>query len=179
MRKREHESKIKRDSKREETGEKLEQVTLNPNAANSARFFLGARDGVGIGIGMRIDASIKTLVGAERTISQWYRKKNNSRVSYVSVGVASELRKLGKSEKGNRWHREARLGPFNPLNSLFSLASVETVRKGLLQKLTNSLLYDWVNRMYPSYRSVPSPPSQPNLYHQINYSSVNDNGQNL
>ena len=73
MRKREHESKIKRDSKREETGEKLEQVTLNPNAANSARFFLGARDGVEIGIGMRIDASIKISVGAGRTILQWYR----------------------------------------------------------------------------------------------------------
>ena len=83
LRKREHESKIKRDSKREETGEKLEQVTLNPNAANSARFFLGARDGVEIGIGMRIDASIKISVGAGRTISQWY----------VSAGVASELRK--------------------------------------------------------------------------------------
>ena len=67
LRKREHESKIKRDSKREETGEKLEQVTLNPNAANSARFFLGARDGVEIGIGMRIDASIKISVGAGRT----------------------------------------------------------------------------------------------------------------
>ena len=68
MRKREHESKIKRDSKREETGEKLEQVTLNPNAANSARFFLGARDGVEIGIWMKIDASIlKISVGAGRT----------------------------------------------------------------------------------------------------------------
>ena len=133
LRKREHESKIKRDSKREETGEKLEQVTLNPNAANSARFFLGARDGVEIGIGMGINASIKISVEAERTISQWYRKKNNSRLSYVSVGVASELRKLGKSEKGNRWHRETRLGPFSPLNSLFSLASVETVRERLLQ----------------------------------------------
>ena len=106
---------------------------MNPNADNSARFFLGARDEVGIGIGMRIDASIKTLVGAGRTISQSYRKKNNSRLSYVSVGVASELRKLGKSEKGNRWHREARIGPFNPLNSLFSLASVETVQERLLQ----------------------------------------------
>ena len=60
-------SKIKRDSKREETGEKLEQVTLNSNADNSARFFLGARDGVGIGIGMRIDPSIKISVGAGRT----------------------------------------------------------------------------------------------------------------
>ena len=67
LRKREHESKIKRDSKREETGEKLDQVTLNPNAANSARFFLGARHGVEIGIGMRIDASIKISVGAGRT----------------------------------------------------------------------------------------------------------------
>ena len=123
MRKREHESKIKRDSKREETGEKLEQVTLNPNAANSARFFLGARDGVGIGIGVRIDALIKISVGAGRKISQWY----------VSVGVASELRKWGKSEKGNRWHRETTLGPFSPLYSLFSLASVETVRVRLLQ----------------------------------------------
>ena len=62
-----------------------------------------------------------------------YRKKNNSRLSYVSVGVASELRKLGKNEKGNRWHRETRLGPFSPLNFLFSLASVETVRERLLQ----------------------------------------------
>ena len=101
---------------------------MNSNAANSARFFLGARDGVGIGIGMRIDPSIKISVGAGRT-----EKKNNSRLSYVSVGVASGLRKLGKSEKGNRWHRETRLGSFNPLNSLFSLASVETVRERLLQ----------------------------------------------
>ena len=100
LRKREHESKIKRDSKREETGEKLEQVTLNPNAANSARFFLGARDGVEIVIWMKIDASIKISVGAGRT-----EKKNNSRLSYLSVGVASELRKLGKNEKGNRWRR--------------------------------------------------------------------------
>ena len=128
MRKREHESKIKQDSKREETGEKLEQVILNPNAANSARFFLGTRDGVEIGIGMRIDASIKISVGAGRT-----EKKNNSSLSYLSVGVASELRKLDKSEKGNRWHRETRLGPFSLLNSLFSLASVETVRERLLQ----------------------------------------------
>ena len=75
LRKREHESKIKRDSKREETGEKLEQITLNPNADNSARFFLGARDGVGIGIGMRIDASKKISIRAGLTISQWYRKK--------------------------------------------------------------------------------------------------------
>ena len=75
LRKREHESKIKRDSKREETGEKLKQFTLNPNAANSAKFFLGTRDGVGIGIGMRTDASKKISVGAGRTISQWYRKK--------------------------------------------------------------------------------------------------------
>ena len=73
---------------------------MNPNAANSARFFLGARDGVGIGIRMKIDASIKISVGAGRT-----EKKNNSRLSYLSVGVASELRKLGKNEKGNRWRR--------------------------------------------------------------------------
>ena len=82
LRKREHESKIKRDSKREETGEKLEQVTLNPNADNSARFFLGARDGVGIGIGVKIDASIKISVGAGRTISQWYRKKKKTILAY-------------------------------------------------------------------------------------------------
>ena len=82
MRKREHESKIKRDSKREETGEKLKQVTLNPNAANSARFFLGARDGVGIGIGMKIDASIRISVGAGRTILQWYRKKKKTILAY-------------------------------------------------------------------------------------------------
>ena len=56
---------------------------MNPNAANSARFFLGARDGVEIGIRMRIDASIKISAEAGRTISQWY----------VSAGVASELRK--------------------------------------------------------------------------------------
>ena len=57
---------------------------------------------------MRIDPSIKISVGAGRTEK---KNKNNSRLSYVSVGVASELRKLGKSEKGNRWHRETRLGP--------------------------------------------------------------------
>ena len=83
LRKREHESKIKRDSKREETGENLEQVILNPNAANSARFLLGARDGVEIGIAMRIDASKKTSVGAGRTISQWYRKKKFSPIIRV------------------------------------------------------------------------------------------------
>ena len=102
---------------------------MNSNADNSARFFLGARDGVGIGIGMRIDPSIKISVGAGRI----EKKKTKTILAYHSVGVASELRKLGKSEKGNRWHRETRLGSFNPLNSLFSLASVETVRERLLQ----------------------------------------------
>ena len=48
---------------------------MNPNAANSAKFFLGTRDEVGIGIGIRTDASKKISVGAGRTISQWYRKK--------------------------------------------------------------------------------------------------------
>ena len=141
MRKCEHESKIKRDSKREETGEKLKQVTLNPNAANSARFFLGARDGVGIGIGMKMDASIKISVGAGRTILQWYRKKNNSRLSCVSVGVASELRKLGKNEKGNRWHRETRLGPLSPLNFLFHSRQLKQCGSAFYSRLKNSHLY--------------------------------------
>ena len=71
---------------------------MNPNADNSARFSLGTRDGVGMRIQMRMDASIQLSV--VRIISQWYRNKQFSPIMrIISVGVANELRKFGQERK--------------------------------------------------------------------------------
>ena len=74
------------------------EATLSPNADNIARFSLGTRDGVGMRIGMRMDASIQISVG--RIISQWYRNKQFSpMMRIISVGVANELRKFGQERE--------------------------------------------------------------------------------